>query len=288
MKTFLVNKKAMYAHFATLTKVRSGITNLILENGTITDSTEAANALAATFQEVYTPPQMQLPTNALGAASSSTAPIPDFSVQNVQRKLEALLVNKSAGLDNLSPRILKECTPSLASPLSNLFQKSYDRAEIPLEWKKGIITPLHKGGSRSSPGNYRPIALLSVVSKVMESIVENFIRKVLEARGRLIPQQHGFREGRSCLTNLLNTADSWTAAIDSGDKIDVIYLDFAKAFDRVDHSILLSKLRSFDLPGGVLEWLTTYLQNMSYYVRIHSRSLNGISVQVNELLTYIT
>ncbi|CAH8559385.1 unnamed protein product, partial [Dicrocoelium dendriticum] len=112
-------------------------------------------------------------------------------------------------------------------------------------WKLGIITPIHKGGSRTDHSNYRPVSLLPILSKVMESIVADALVCYPENWNLITPEQHGSLQQRSCTTNLLIARSSWTEAADAGEGVDVIYLDFSKAFDRLDHRILLSKLQHY-------------------------------------------
>ena len=177
-------------------------------------------------------------------------------------------MNSSPGDDGFHPRILKTCARELCSPLSKLFTHIF-QSTVPDAWKSGLIIPIHKDGSRSDPSNYRPVTLLSVVSKLMESIIADEITTHFESNGLLHAQQHGFRRQRSCLTNLLCARDQWTKAADEGFPTHVAYLDFSKAFDRVDHSILLAKLHSYGVRGNLLFWLSSYLCNRSFHVSVH-------------------
>ena len=111
--------------------------------------------------------------------------------------------------------------------------------------------------------------MLSCVSKVLEGLIDDHIRSHLVATNFLSPAQHGFRSAHSCTTNLLLAQESWSQAIDSGGGVDVVYLDFAKAFDRVDHTILLHKLAGCGVSGSLLAWLQDYLRNRKFRVRVH-------------------
>ena len=127
----------------------------------------------------------------------------EISEETVRKKLEALKANKAPGPDAVHPRILKEFSRELAPGLSRIFEMSLRQGIVPVDWKAAHIIPIHKGGSKKIPGNYRPVSLTSVVCKVFESVLKDAIVNHLRENGLLIKSQHGFLQGRSCLTNLL-------------------------------------------------------------------------------------
>ena len=112
-----------------------------------------------------------------------------------------------------------------------------------------MLPPFTKKGDRTLPSNYRPVSLTSQVCKVLESIVREHLLDHLKRNNILSDKQHGFRQGRSCLTNLLETLDSWTKILSNEDMIDVAYLDFRKAFDLVSHKHLLHKMSNYGIRG---------------------------------------
>ncbi|CAL4189778.1 unnamed protein product, partial [Meganyctiphanes norvegica] len=138
--------------------------------------------------------------------------------------------------------------------------------ECPTDWRSANVTPIHKKGDRSDPSNYRPVSLTSQVCKVMESIVRKHILEHLKSNEILSDKQHGFREGRSCLTNLLETMESWTEIIDEDDGIDVAYLDFRKAFDLVSHKHLIYKMSKYGIKNQVLKWVEGFLSQRTQRV----------------------
>ena len=107
--------------------------------------------------------------------------------------------------------------------------------------------------------NYRPISLTSVVNKIMERFVRSAIVDRLKKSGVLSDSQHGFIPGRSCVTQLLQVMDKWTEMIENGDPIDVVYLDFAKAFDSVPHRRMITKLEACGVSGELLRWMESFL-----------------------------
>ena len=124
---------------------------------------------------------------------------------------------------------------------------------IPETLKQSIITPLHKGGSKSEAANYRPVALTSHIIKIYEKVIRKRLTDYLKSIDGLNKNQHGFRSGRSCLTQLLAHYDTIISLLEEGYNVDVIYLDFAKAFDKVDHNILLRKTQSLGIQGKTLK-----------------------------------
>jgi hypothetical protein len=132
--------------------------------------------------------------------------------------------------------------------------------------KHAVIFPLAKGGSLTSPSNYRPVSLTSHIVKIFERVIKGRIVNFLEKYKWLNSKQHGFRSKRSTLTQLLEHYDEIINALCDGSNVDVIYLDFAKAFDKVDHSILLAKLQNAGIRGNVYEWIKKFLQNRTQSV----------------------
>ena len=150
----------------------------------------------------------------------------NFDRMAVMEKLQKLNPDKSPGSDGIHPMLLKECASVLTEPLSLLFQQSFDTGILPANWKTANTVPIFKKGNRTDTANYRPVSLTSVPCKIMESIIKQKLMKYLESNDLLCREQHGFRSGRSCLTNLLETLESWTKALDDGYGLGVVYLDY--------------------------------------------------------------
>ncbi|KAF4531149.1 hypothetical protein B566_EDAN019185, partial [Ephemera danica] len=245
------NPKSFFTYLSSISKAKPGIPAISTLNGMTTSNKQAAEALAHQFASIYR-------TNVTGqAATTRVVPIVRehqcnliITHEALLKKLSHLDVNKSIGPDGIHPLFLKTCALELATPLHALFQQSLDTGVVPTAWKHAAVTAIYKGGDRSKACNYRPIALLSIVSKVLESLIDDHLRNHLARTNFFAKQQHGFRTGHSCTTNLLLAQDSWTQAIDVGLGIDVIYLDFAKAFDSVDHRILIRKVEA---SGDILQ-----------------------------------
>ena len=133
--------------------------------------------------------------------------------------------------------------------------------ECPTDWRSANVTPIHKKGDRTEPSNYRPVSLTSQVCKILESMVRKHILEHLAENNILSDKQHGFREGRSCLTNLLEIMESWTEILDEDDGIDVAYLDFRKAFDLVSHRHLIYKMSKYGITDQTLNWFAAFLSD---------------------------
>jgi len=156
-------------------------------------------------------------------------------------------------------RVIKELQVELVEPLFIIFRKSLQSGEIPLNWRTANVSPIYKKGGHSSVGNYRPVSLTSQISKIMESLLKDCIVECLEKNNLIRNSQHGFRNGRSCLSNLLTFLDKVTTDIENSNCVDVIYLDFAKAFDKVPHLRLLNKLKSHGIKGKLWNWISAWL-----------------------------
>ena len=163
--------------------------------------------------------------------------------------------HKSMGPDEIHPRVLRELVEEIAKLLSIIYQRSLLTGEVPEDWRLANVTPIYKKGCREDPGNYRPVSLTSVPGKIMEQIVLREITRHMQVNRGIRPSQHGFTKGRSCLINLISFYDPVTRVVDEGKAVDVVYLDFSKAFDTVSHSILLQKLADRGLDRYILGWV---------------------------------
>ena len=186
----------------------------------------------------------------------------------VRDKLNNLNTNKSMGPDGIPGLILKTLSDELCQPLCNIFNKSLSEGIVPKEWKCAEVTSIFKKGNRSDPGNYRPVSLTSIICKVLESFVRDQVMKYMEDNNFFSDCQHGFRRCRSCVTQLLDAMNDYTDFIENGDSIDVIYLDFRKAFDTVPHKRLINKLKAYGVNGPILDWIESFLTGRTQRVKV--------------------
>ena len=138
-------------------------------------------------------------------------------------------------MDGIVPRLLVENADILSLPLLYVYEESMESGSVPKDWKKANVTAIFKKGEKSSPCNYRPVSLTSQVCKVLESLIRDSILEHVRKYNLIKESQHGFVKKRSCLTNLLEFLEFVSNYVDQGYPIDVVYLDFQKAFDKVPH-----------------------------------------------------
>ena len=188
-----------------------------------------------------------------------------ISPTDVFEVLVSLDVEKSPGMDKISPRVLRNCAVALTEPLHHLFSLSLCYATLPSSWKIHKVVPIPKAGDLTSVKNYRPISLLSNTSKVLERIIYN---KIINHISKDInPRQFGFTKNCSALQQMLIFLDQ---IINSPLQTDVIYFDISKAFDTVSHGILLKKLWSIGITSTLWSWFKDYLSNRYQRVTINN------------------
>ena len=136
-----------------------------------------------------------------------------------------------------------------------MFTLSLEEGVVSLKWKEANIIPLFKKRSRSKSENYRPMSLTSVICKLLERLIKDHLVDFLVKNNLINPSQHGFLKARSCLTNILCVLEYVTKWVDEGPPVDIIYLDFFKAFDKVPHQRLLLKLMAHGIGNGMINWI---------------------------------
>jgi len=179
----------------------------------------------------------------------------------IKKKLLKMREDKAPGVDKLLPRLLCNVVEEICRPLWLIFNKSLEEGTVPDDWRRANVSPLFKNGCRNKAENYRPVSLTSQICKIFESLVRDAIVLHLEKLQLIRDSQHGFRKGRSCMTNLLTLLETVTKSMDDGDSVDVIFLDFAKAFDKVPHKKLLRKLENHGIAGKLRQWIESWLSD---------------------------
>ena len=194
----------------------------------------------------------------------------DFSISanSIYQQLIRLDINKSTGPDNISALVLKKCATTIAFPLHLLFNLSFKTGSLPSDWKLAHIVPIHKKGDKGDIENYRPISLTSIISKLFEKCIRDEL--FLECKHLLHDTQHGFLTSKSCTTQLVSFSHDISVGLNSNNLIDVIYLDFAKAFNTVNHDIILLKLKNeYNIDGLMLKFIKEYLQERKQRVAVN-------------------
>ena len=190
----------------------------------------------------------------------------DFSVDDISTALSEINPDSSAGPDGWPAYILRHFNAVLAPNLYKLWRKSLDSGDMPDEVNLANISPIFKGGEKCEPADYRPIALTSHVTKVFERVVRKAIVGYLATNRYFNPTQYGFMAGRSTLTQLIQYYTDILILLEEYGSVDAIYLDFAKAFDKCDHGIILHKLKRFGISGKLGIWLHNFITNRQQVV----------------------
>lgn len=263
------NKKKLFKY------VRSHLSNKISTplvrdiNGDVCgDYNLAADRFSGTFSSVFTTePATPIPSVHGGRNIHSLESL-ELSPEIVETFLRGLDPSTSPGSDGIDAIFLKTCSFALAYPVYLLIQFSFANSVLPRAWKLATVTPIFKKGDKLDPSNYRPISIVPIIAKIPEKIILETLLPFL-LQHEIIPQeQHGFVPGRSVITNLLQCINSWTKSLDNKKPIDAIYLDFAKAFDRVPIQRLLSKLEHHGIRGKLLTWIQSFLSDREFRVRV--------------------
>ena len=277
--------KLFWSHTRRKLRTKVGVAPLLEnkqdKNSLVFDDEKKANLLQKQFSSVYTKePLENIPSVQLRTGNKVIHV--EIKPEAVNKKLKSLNTNKSCGPDDLHPRLLSELADIISEPLAIILNLSIATRAIPKEWKLANVVPVFKKGSKSLAENYRPISLTCVLCRVMESFLKDSIMEHLLKNNLLSPRQHGFISGRSTVTQLLAYLDSCVRSIANGNVVDVVYLDFQKAFDTVPHSRLIKKLQAYGIDGKLLDWVAEYLKNRNQVVTV-----NGESSLVGDVLSGI-
>ena len=273
------NPKEFFGYVNSRKPIRNKIGPLRDTNSVLQDSDrEIADILNYHFSSVFT-------REAEGNIPEPGITHNGVTLENVQcteadvlSRLDHLNANKSPGPDEFLPRVMKEVSTQVAPHLTAIFNNSLETGEVPSDWKEANVTPIFKKGDRKLPGNYRPISLTSVVGKVLEGIIADRILDHLESNNLLLDSQHGFRRRRSCLTNLIEFFHHMLTEYDQSRAIDILYLDFQKAFDKVPHQRLMVKTRALGIQGMLAEWIKNWLTDRRQRVVVNGEISNWASV----------
>ena len=268
------NPKIFFAHVNSRKPIKNTIGPLKDGQGNIISSDEGmAEILNEYFASVYTEEDLnEIPR--VPVLYQGNVPLQKINIteERVRKKIQKLNPSKSPGPDEFYPKELKEVEKEIAPHVYSIYKASLEQRKAVKDWKLQNITPLFKKGSKKEPGNHRPVSLTSVPGKILESIIAEDIINHLESNKLLCDSQHGFRKGRSCLTNLLEFFHSIFSVYDTSRAIDILYLDFKKAFDKVPHKRLMAKVRGLGIIGEVADWIEDWLSDRKQRVVINGQS----------------
>jgi hypothetical protein len=290
------NTKKLYSLLKHSKQDSTGIDTLKYNNKLHTQDPDKATVLNKQFQSVFTS-KSPLSLKSLADMKvqdcadtgkeiprketySPHKPMPDIdiSTKGIKKLINNLNPHKAAGPDQIRPVVLKNINQEISPILTKLFKKSLQSSTLPDIWKMANVAPVYKKGARSDPANYRPISLTCILCKTLEHIVSSSITKHFTKNDMFYELQHGFREKRSCQTQLLMLVDDILKSLTLKSQVDLILLDFSKAFDMVNHEKLLYKLHFYGVRGQTLKWIKAFLDNRSQSVVVSGSTSGTIPV----------
>ena len=190
----------------------------------------------------------------------------EISEEFVMSQLRSLKSGKAVGLDRIPARLLKDSADIVAKPVAFIINTSLRTAQVPSDWKSARVIPLFKKGKADEMDNYRPISILPVLSKVLERAVHIQLYKYLQQNKILSTYQCGFRKCHSTEFAVLSFSDNIRRNMDQGQLTGAVFIDLRKAFDTVDHAVLLDKLSNLGILDKEHGWFTDYLSNRTQVV----------------------
>ena len=280
IKKIKTNPRAFYSYAKKKSKTITTIGPLLDKNNKLqSNPILMSNIMQEQYKKVFSKPE----GGKKGQPLPDTSAVPDFSdititVEDITRAINEISPNSAPGPDKIPARLLKECKTQLAPALVILWQKSIDSGQIPSELLQQTIIPIFKKENKSLPSNYRPISLTSHLIKVFERVLRDKIIQHLETNSLISKHQHGFRKHRSTLTQLLHHFDSILEILEQNENADIIYLDLSKAFDKVNHRILLHKLEHMKITGKINAWIKSFLTNRIQHVVINGHKSDPATV----------
>ena len=266
---------------ATNPKIRKNIGPLKRDDNTLAlDDSEKACLMNSFFAMIGQKLSDNLPpadnvkgTTVVNADTKDVPLLVDFNVSwsKIRYKVNALKTNKSTGPDDIQPKLLKLASDSIVPSLLSLYQHSIETKTVFTSWKTARLTPIFKKDDKTDRGNYRPVSLLSVPSKILESeINDTLVHHVFIENQLATDRQWAYRAKHSTELLLIHLTETWRKAADSGLVVAVAFIDFKKAFDSVSHTVLEMKLqKNLGIQGPILDWLRSYLKGRLIYTTVN-------------------
>ena len=263
---------------------RLAINRIVLNDIEITDQTSIVNAFNNYFVNIGSDLASAIPS-VLNSAYEWMSPPPRDSFflspitpDEIETEISNLKIGKAAGPFSIPVSILKILKGALSEPLQIIFNASFLTGIVPERFKLARVIPVFKKGSQASLNNYRPISLLSIFNKLLEKFVFNRLSNYLEKRHLIYSKQFGFRSHHSTVHAVLSIIDKVQKAIEDREYSCGIFLDFSKAFDTVNHDILLTKLEFYGIRGIVKDWFTSYLSNRKQFVSLGNTQSDKVNI----------
>ncbi|KAI8494635.1 hypothetical protein Bbelb_278610 [Branchiostoma belcheri] len=276
--------KRFWAYVKNQRSSNAGVAPLKKDGRLTSNPQEQADILNEHFQSVFSDGQQYSNAEFEEKTGMQNIDVPamdniTITCEGVSKLMEKLNPHKAGGPDGISPRILRELAEELAPALTTIFKSSLTTGSVPTDWRSAYVMPIFKKGEQYDPTNYRPISLTCIACKLMEHIVVKHVMYHLESHAILNDAQHGFRRGRSCESQLLEMVEELTTNVESGKQTDILIMDFAKAFDRVNHSLLIHKLHRLGIQGSTLAWIESFLRDRRQAVIVDGYQSSYASVR---------
>ena len=218
-------------------------------------------------------------TTFLGQRSVNSIFLDAVTEKEVEIEISNLSGNKSCGHDEIPPKLVKEISKQIVKPLTHIYNQSLLTGVIPNELKIALVTPVFKANSKEEFSNYRPISVLPCFSKILEKIMYKRVMKYLDMHSMLFQSQYGFRKKHSTNLATIELVTKILQAIDNSEYTIGVFLDLAKAFDTVNHEILLKKLEHYGIRGIALEWFKNYLTNRKQIIKYKSEKSESLTIK---------
>jgi len=280
ISTQRLGSREFWKIFNSVTKKGKSVIPPLLDGPRVVSSTRGkAEILASSFARNCTLPVSGQYLPDFPSRSNTFLDDVVITPDNVTEKIATLDSSSASGPDRIPVLFLKQCSPELSDIFSRLFTKCLSESCFPSCWKSASVVPVFKNsGDRSDPRNYRPISLLSVISKVFESLINDALVSHLESNCLFSDQQYGFRRNRSTADHLTVITERICKALDGCGVARAIALDISKAFDRVWHAGLLHKLSAYGVRGRVLNIIRSFLQNRNLKVVLDGQSSSTFAI----------
>ncbi len=265
------NLSHFYRFVSTKIKSKSAVAALSDGKGSLfSDNFSKAKILNEQFRSVFTSDNGTLPDFERRVPSFVSLNDVYWNKYDVARVLKQMPAKFSRTPDNIPSILLKCCANELSEPLSIIYEKSFEKGILPSDWLIADVCPIFKKDSPNDPANYRPVSLGSKCCQGAEEIIKIAMTRYFTRFNLFSDVQHGFLAGRSTVSQLLECIEDWSAALRDQKFVDIIYLDFAKAFDTVSHTKLLFKMAKYGIGGKLLVWIKSFLSGRKQRVVIEN------------------
>lgn len=273
-KNLAKNPKLFWSYIKNRKQTRGLPEVMYLNDSISSNNAEIANLFAKNFSSVYSR-EIVVPPEFPSDHFVGTDRIILRSYE-VEKELGNLGEKTPGGPDNIKAIFFLKCAQFLSGPLTRLFNESLQAGIFPDKWKVAFILPVHKTGKKHDIKNYRPVCNISIIPKIFEKLVHLKIDPLIKPL--IIKNQYGFIKNRSTVSNLVSFSNYINNALENKQQIDVMYADFSKAYDKVIHSLLISKIQSIGISNPLLKWMHSFLTGRTQIVKVQDALSEPIQV----------